>query len=112
MLGFILKLILTGIAAVFVSRVIPGITVASITDGILLALVLALLNAIVRPILVFFTIPITILTLGLFLLVINIIIIYLADAILDGFDVNGVIAALIFSLVMSVVTAIIDFARK
>jgi len=112
MLGFILKLILTGIAAVLISRFIPGITVASITDGILLALVLALLNAIVRPILVFLTIPITILTLGLFLLVINIIIIYLADAILDGFDVQNILSALIFSLILSVITAIIDFARK
>ena len=112
MLGFILKLILSGIAAVFISRFIPGITVASITDGVLLALVLALLNAIVRPILVFLTIPITILTLGLFLLVINIIIIYLADAILDGFDVQNVLSALIFSLILSVITAIIDFARK
>jgi putative membrane protein len=111
-MGFIIKLLLTGLFAFFIAQVIPGIRLNSLTDGFLLALVLAVLNAIVRPILVILTIPITFLTLGLFLLVINVIIIYLADALLGGFDVTGVLWALIFSLVLSLVTAVIDMITK
>jgi putative membrane protein len=111
-MGFIIKLLLTGLFAFFIAQVIPGIQLDSFTDGVLLAIVLAILNAIVRPILVLLTIPITFLTLGLFLLVINVIIIYLADAVLGGFDVSGFFAALIFSLLLSLVTAIINFITK
>jgi putative membrane protein len=111
-MGFIIRLVLTGLFAFFIASVIPGIRLDSLTDGFLLAVVLAILNAIVRPILVLLTIPITFLTLGLFLLVINVIIIYLADAVLGGFDVTSVIGALIFSLVLSVVTAILNFITK
>ncbi len=87
---------------------VPGILLEGIVSGILLALVLAILNAVVRPILIFLTIPVTFLTLGLFLLVINAIILYLADFILDGFSVEGFLNAIIFSLILSVVTYIID----
>ncbi|MGV3540795.1 MAG: phage holin family protein [Rufibacter sp.] len=107
-MGFILKIILTGIAALLLANFIPGITIDGMENGILLALVLAILNAVVRPILVFLTIPVTFLTLGLFLLVINAIILYIADALLAGFDVSGFLNAIIFSLVLSVVTYLID----
>jgi putative membrane protein len=111
-MGFIIKLLLTGLFAFFIAQVVPGIHLDSFTDGVLLAIVLAILNAIVRPILVLLTIPITFLTLGLFLLVINVIIIYLADAVLGGFEVNGFFAALIFSLLLSLVTAVINFITR
>jgi putative membrane protein len=111
-MGFILRLLLTGLFAFVIAQFLPGIHLDSYTDGILLALVLAILNAIVRPILVLLTIPITILTLGLFLLVINVIIIYLADAVLGGFEVTGIISALIFSLLLSVVTAVMNYITK
>ena len=107
-MGFILKLIITAVAAAITSYILPGVTIDGITSALLLALVLAVLNAVVRPILVALTIPVTILTLGLFLLVINALIILLADYILGGFAVNGFIWALIFSLILSVITAIID----
>ena len=107
-MGFILKIILTGLAALFLANFFPGISVDGLVSGILLAVVLALLNAVVRPILVFLTIPVTFLTLGLFLLVINAIILYLADFLLAGFSVDGFINAILFSLVLSIITAIID----
>lgn len=110
-MGFIIKLILTGIAAAVAAYLLPGVVIDGIGNAILLALVLAILNAILRPILVVLTIPVTLLTLGLFLLVINALIILIADYILDGFRVDGFFWALIFSLIMSVVTSIIDFAR-
>ena len=111
-MGFIIRLLLTGLAAFFIAQFMPGIHLDSWVDGIWLALVLALLNAIVRPVLVLLTIPITFLTLGLFLLVINVIIVYLADAVLTGFDVTSVLWALIYSLVLAVVTSIISSVTK
>lgn len=88
--------------------ILPGVTIDGFLTAIILALVLAVLNAVVRPILIFLTIPVTILTLGLFLLVINALIILLADALVAGFDVTGFFAALLFSLVLSVIVAILD----
>lgn len=111
-MGFIIKLLVTGIFAFLIAQVLPGIQVNSFTDGVLLAIVLAVLNAVVRPILVLLTIPITILTLGLFLLIINVIIIYLADAVLGGFEVTSVLWALIFSLLLSLVTSIVNLLTK
>jgi putative membrane protein len=72
-----------------------------------LALVLAILNAIVKPILIFITLPITVVTLGLFLFVINALIILLADKLLKGFQVNGFWWALLFSLLLSIVTSVL-----
>jgi putative membrane protein len=88
--------------------ILPGVHVNGFTSALILALVLAILNAIVRPILVLLTIPITFLTLGLFLLVINALIILLAEAIVPGFQVDGFLWALIFSIILSIITAIID----
>jgi putative membrane protein len=88
--------------------ILPGVSIDDFVTAVILALVLAVLNAVVRPILVLLTIPVTILTLGLFLLVINALIILLADSLLAGFDTSGFITALLFSLVLSVITAILD----
>ncbi|MFD2244694.1 phage holin family protein [Pontibacter ruber] len=107
-MGFIVKLLLTGVAAMLAAYILPGVQIDGFVTALILALVLAVLNAIVRPILIFLTIPVTILTLGLFLLVINALIILLADYLVAGFDVDGFIWALIFSLVMSVIGAILD----
>jgi putative membrane protein len=107
-MGFILKLLLTGAAAMLTAYILPGVTIDSFVTALILALVLAVLNAIVRPILILLTIPVTILTLGLFLLVINAVIILLADSLVAGFDTSGFITALLFSLVLSIITAILD----
>lgn len=107
-MGFIIRILLTGVAAMLAAYILPGVSIDGFLTAIILALVLAVLNAIVRPVLVFFTIPVTILTLGLFLLVINAIIILLADALVTGFDVSGFFAALLFSLVLSILNAILD----
>jgi putative membrane protein len=107
-MGFIVKLLLTGVAAMLAAYILPGVHIDGFVTALILALVLAVLNAIVRPILVLLTIPVTILTLGLFLLVINALIILLADYLVAGFSVDGFLWALIFSLVLSVITAILD----
>ena len=107
-MGFILKLLLTGVAVVLASYFLPGVHVSGFGTALIVAVVLAILNAIVRPILVLLSLPITIFTLGLFLLVINAAIILFADFLIDGFEVDGFLWALIFSLVLSVITYIID----
>jgi putative membrane protein len=75
---------------------------------LLVALVLSFLNTFLKPVLLILTIPVTLLTFGLFLLVINAIIIVVADALLDGFNVNGFGWALLFSLILSVINALLQ----
>jgi putative membrane protein len=106
-MGFIVKVLAIAVAAYFAAWLLPGVTIASASTAVIVALVFAILNAIVRPILVILTIPITIVTLGLFLLVINIIIVKLTDALIDGFAVRGWLSALLFSLIVSSVSSIL-----
>ncbi|PVY42429.1 phage holin family protein [Pontibacter virosus] len=107
-MGIIIKILLTGVAALIAAYILPGVQIEGFISALILAVVLALLNAVVRPILVILTIPVTVLTLGLFLLVINALIILLADYLIGGFDVDGFLWALIFSLVLSLIEAVLD----
>lgn len=104
-MNFILRIIITGAIAYGLAYILPGIHINTFWTGIVLALVLAVLNGIIKPIIVIFTFPITLLTLGLFLFVINALIILLADKFIDGFSVDGFWWALLFSLLLSVITS-------
>lgn len=104
---FLFRILLTGIVVVFLAKFLPGVAVAGYLSAIMVAVVLALLNLIVKPILILFTLPVTILTLGLFLLVINAIIILLADAFVGGFAVDGFWIALLFSILLSVFQSVL-----
>jgi len=97
----ILKMLLTSLAVVVLAKLLPGIGVDSYTTAIIVAIVLGLLRIFVKPLFVFFTLPLTILTLGLFLFVINAVIILLAGRLVDGFAVDGFLYALLFSLLLS-----------
>jgi len=88
---------------------LDGVTLDDYESALLMAIVLAFLNAIVKPILTFLTIPITVLTLGLFLLVINALIIIFAEKLVTGFHVDGFFTALLFSLVLSITTGLLNF---
>ncbi|GAA0871445.1 phage holin family protein [Gangjinia marincola] len=103
----ILKLLLTAVAVVILAKLLPGVTVDGYLSAIIVAVVLALLRLIVKPILVILTLPITIVTLGLFLLIINAIIIFIADSFVDGFAVSGWFIAIIFSLLLSLFQSIL-----
>ncbi len=104
---FIMRIIVTSVIAFGLSRVLKGIHVDDFWTAIALAVVLAVLNAVVKPILIILTLPITLFTFGLFLLVINAAIILLADNLLDGFRVDGFWWALLFSLLLSMVTSLL-----
>jgi len=103
----IIRILLTAVAVFLIAKFLPGVSVAGYGTAIIVAVVLALLNLIVKPILVLLTLPVTILTLGLFLLVINAIIILLADSFISGFGVDGFWIALIFSLLLSIFQSIL-----
>ncbi|MFD0992593.1 phage holin family protein [Tenacibaculum geojense] len=100
-MNFILKLLLTALAVIILANFLPGVTVSSYTTAIVVAAVIALLNMFVKPLLVIFTLPVTILTLGLFLFVINAIVILLASNLVSGFAVNGFFTAMLFSVLLS-----------
>lgn len=104
---FLIRLLLTAVVVVLLAKFLPGVAVAGYVTAIIVAVVLAILNLIVKPILVLFTLPVTILTFGLFLLVINAVIILLADSFISGFNVDGFWVALIFSLLLSLVQSIL-----
>ncbi|WP_396127456.1 phage holin family protein [Aurantibacillus circumpalustris] len=90
------------------AKILPGVTLDDYLSALMVAIVLAFLNTIVKPILTVLTIPITVVTLGLFLLVINAIIIIFAEKLVSGFQVDGFLTALIFSLILSVFTGILN----
>jgi putative membrane protein len=106
-MGFILGLILSAFAVLISAYVLPGVHVDGFVTALIVAIVLGILNAILKPVLVILTIPVTILTLGLFLLVINVIIIYLAAAMISGFSVDGFLWALIFSFILSLLNGLL-----
>ena len=105
-MNLILRILLSAIAVVILAKILSGVGVDSYTTAIIVAVVLSLLNFIVKPILVILTLPVTIVTLGLFLLIINAIIILLADYFVDGFQVNNIWWALLFSLLLSFLQSI------
>jgi putative membrane protein len=106
-MNFIVRLLISGIVAFGLSYILPGIHIDTFTTALIVALVLALLDAIVKPILVIFTFPITILTFGLFLFVVNAIIIWMATKFVKGFSVDGFWWAILFSLLLSVITSLL-----
>ncbi len=108
----ILRLLLNALAVVILSYVLPGVGVDSMMTAIIVAVVLSLLNFLVKPILVILTLPITILTLGLFLLVINAIIILLAANLINGFHVTSFWWAILFSLLLAFLQAILQSILK
>ena len=107
MVNFIIKLLLTSAVVYFGASYIQGVSVNNYTTAIIVAVVLGLLNTFVKPILKILSFPITLLTLGLFLLVINVIIIYMADFFIPGFAVSGFLPPLIFSFVLSIVGSVL-----
>lgn len=98
----IIRLLVTAILVTLIANFMPGVAVDSFATSIIVAIVLALLNLFVKPVLVLFTLPVTILTFGLFLLVINALIIMLCNSLVSGFSVASFWYALLFSIVLSI----------
>jgi len=103
---------LTAAAVMILAYILPGVAVANYWAAIIVAVVLGVLRVLVKPVLVVLTFPITIVTLGLFLLVINAVIILMADYFISGFAVKNIWWALIFSLLLSILQSILHSILK
>ena len=106
--NFFVRLLLTAVAILITAYLLPGVHVDNFFWALLVAAVLALMNVTIKPLLIIITIPFTVFTLGLFLLVINAIVILLAGAIIPGFEVEGFWWALGFSLVLYLINTIFN----
>ena len=106
----ILQWLLSAVALLLVAHLYSGVVVVSFTAALLAALVIGLLNTIVRPVLVLLTLPVTIITLGLFMFVINALMFWSASGLLAGFQVRGFGAALLGSLMYSALGVVIAMA--
>lgn len=104
----LINLLFTTIIVVVLAHFMPGVHVENFMTAVVVAAVLGLLNIFIKPILVIFTLPVTILTLGLFLLVINAVIILLCDELVSGFRVDSFLWALFFSLVLSFCQSVVS----
>lgn len=107
-MGLLIRIIINAIGVFLLAHFLPGISVDSNESILLVAIVLILLNTFVKPILKFLTFPITLITLGLFLLVINAFIVMLADHLIAGFRVENFWWALIFSIGLAIINALFD----
>jgi len=108
----IFKWLLSAAALLAIAHFYSGVEVKSFMVALIAAFVIGLLNTVVRPILVFFTLPVTVVTLGLFLFIINALMFWAAAGLLDGIKVNGFVAALIGSLLYSVAGMVIESALE
>ena len=107
-MNLLIRFLLNGLAVFLTAYLLPGVNVDGYGTALIVALILSIVNAIVKPILILLTIPITIVTLGLFLLVINALLILLVDYLVSGFAVDGFWWALLFSLILSVFNSLFD----
>lgn len=111
-MNLIIRFLLNGLAIFLTAYLLPGVDLAGYGTALIVALVLAIANVLIKPILILFTIPITVVTLGLFLLVINALMILLVDYFVRGFYVDGFWWALLFSLILSIFNSMFnDFAK-
>lgn len=102
----IVRILITSALVLLISNFMTGVHVAGFTTALIVAVVLGLLNVFIKPVLIILTLPITLLTLGLFLLVVNALIILLCDAIVGGFRIDSLWTALLFSIVLSILQSI------
>ena len=112
MLKLLAKLLLSASALLFVAYVYRGVEVTSFSSALLAAVLIGLLNTVVRPVLVVMTLPVTVLTLGLFLFIINAFTFWAAAAVLEGFQVRGFVGALVGSLLYTAIGVVIESALE
>jgi len=115
-MGFLLRVVVNALAIMLAASIVPGISVDGLVPALVGGLLLGLVNAVVRPVLIILTLPITLITLGLFLLVLNGFCFWLVASIVKGFSVSGFWSAFLGALIVSVVswtmTALISDSGK
>ena len=109
---FLLKILVSSFAIVIAAYFLPGVTLNDFTTAVIVAFVLSLLNSFLKPIIVLLTIPVTVFTFGIFLLFINAFIISTTAYFVDGFEIRSFGWAFIFSIVLSIVTSLLEGMNK
>lgn len=110
--GFVAQTIVLILAVIIAAKLMPGVSMNNVWTALLTGLVIALLNRFLRPVLIFLTLPFTAITLGLFLFVINAVIILLAGTIVPGFTVDGFGTALLFSLLLTLLNFLLELPNR
>ena len=112
-MNLLIKLLLNAIAVFVLAELLNGVYIDNYITSLIVAIVISILNVLVKPVLVILTLPVTILTLGLFLFVINALIILLADKLIDGFAVDGIWTAMLFSVLLCILQSLLhSFLKK
>ncbi len=111
-MNFLVKIIVIAVVSFGLAYILPGVEVDDFWTALLFALVLAVLNVIAKPILILLTLPVTILTLGLFLLVINTLMVLLASKFVEGFRIDGFWWAFLFSILLSIIMTVLDKKKE
>ncbi|MGI6126261.1 MAG: phage holin family protein [Planifilum sp.] len=107
-MGLIVRLLLNGLAVFLAAQLIPGIEVKGFGTALFAALILGIVNTFIRPVLVFFTLPISLLTLGLFTLVINALLFWLVGSLVTGFEVHGFLSAFFGAIIVSIISWVLN----
>lgn len=111
-MGILINLLVSGFAVFAASYIVPGVRVDTFVTAIIVALVLGILNAFVKPVITLLALPITILTLGLFAIVINVLMVMLVTYIVPGFVIETFLSGLLFALVLSIISSFLGFFTK
>ena len=108
MAGFIVHILVTSVLLLLIAKILKGIEISDWGAAIIVSIVLGIINAIVRPVLVVLTIPITVLTLGLFLFVINALMLWMASGLVSGVKISGFGYALLGSILLSILNGLVS----
>ncbi|MFH1509177.1 MAG: phage holin family protein [bacterium] len=111
-MSLIIRLLANTVAILLISYYMPGVSVDSFTKALIAAVILGLVNAVIRPILMLLSMPIRLMTLGLFTFIINALMVWLVSYIVDGFEIDGFTTAIVFALLMWLVSLITSFFIK
>jgi putative membrane protein len=111
-MNFVIRLIISTLAVLITAYILPGVHVENFMTAVLVAIVLGCLNTFLKPLMILFALPAVVFTFGLFLIVINTFMILLTDRLVDGFSVDGFWKAFLFSVVLSIVSSILNAIKR
>ncbi len=111
-MNLLLRLIISAVSVIFAAWLLPGVHIDGFSSALIVAIIIAVLNVFLKPFLVILTIPITIITLGFFLLVINTFIILISSNIVNGFTVDGFWWAFFFSILLSIISSLLGINKN
>jgi len=111
-MALIVNILISGLAVFIAAYVLPGVDVTSFTAALIAAVVLGVMNAFVKPVLLLLTLPISIITLGLFSIILNGLLILLVSAIVPGFNVDGILWAVVFGFVLGIINGFLGMFTR